>query len=515
MAHPVLHPDFDTPAARHQADGESDVSNDPRQRWRTVFVDGNILDATTPSYGNGLASGDRLSASEPVTRSLTRIDDEVGRVRKNVQDSARAVLAWLSAVVAHEGKTDLDATLDRCLRPGPDIERVNYAAMAEDIFRVTGVELTAKRVQTAVSHLRAAREKQTAAALAQYVPARDELAERLAALDARLRGNFVALTANEPADHAAVRREMGTAVLTAVRSAAGRVIDRDFGEGIPNSVNLQALEGRFLGFVRDTLRHQAAYEVTSESHTGRVGKTSSDGGGEQDLRRLLITLADHDATAEADMKLVMHGSAVVCSLLGVDSLPGVMAQLNVLVAGRGLIDTDVYVAEMVRLGNLAESLRDEPATKTYLNWVRRLPENERLPSPIRVASYCRSNATTRLFDKLYAGDLVPDAIALADATQPPRPYLQLAVDTHDQMLALDAGFTLTLTTQLLRYVVLAHLTGDPAEAIAHLESLGQAKALDRLEALIQFDNNDDLVAEAQKLVVKVYPALKRQLVCVR
>ena len=462
-------------------------------------MDGTILDSTTPSFDD-----DTATPSEPTTRPITRLDDEVAGVRKNVQDSACAVLAWLSAVVAHEGKTDLDDILDRCLRPGPDIERVNYAAMADDIFRVTGVELSAKRVQTAVTHLRAAREKQAAQALDEAVPARDELAQRLAELDARLRDNFASLTADETSTHAALRREMGTAVLTAVRSAAGRVIDRDFGEGIPDTVNLQALEGRFLGFVRDTLRKQAARGLASQSGTA-----------EQDLRRLLITLADHDATAEADMKLVMHGSAVVASLLGVDSLPGVMAQLNVLVSGRGLIDTDLYVAEMVRLGHLAESLRDDAATKTYMNWVRRLPEDQRLPSPIRVASYCRSNATTRLLDKLYAGDLDPDAIALADATQPPRTYLHLAVDTHDRMLALDGGFTLTLTTQLLRHVVVAHLTGDPAAAITYLEGLGQAKALDRLEALIKFDNNDELVAEAQALVVSVYPGLKRQLVCVR
>ncbi|MEM1109272.1 MAG: hypothetical protein AAGH99_11355 [Planctomycetota bacterium] len=497
MTQPAVHPDFDTIPAS-PANGDA-IGEDAKSatRWRTVFVDGTVLDATTPSH-------DAEAAADPTTRPITRLEDEVAGVRKNVQDSARAVLAWLSAVVAHEGKTDLDATLDRCLRPGPDIERVNYAAMAEDIFRVTGVELTAKRVQTAVTHLRNARQKAADQALAEAVPARDELAERLAELDTRLRDNFTALTANETSSHAAIRRDIGTAVLTAVRSAAGRVIDRDFGEGIPDTVNLHALEGRFLGFVRDSLRQQAA-----------SGLASVTANAEYDLRRLLITLADHDATAEADMKLVMHGSTVVSSLLGVDSLPGVMAQLNVLVSGRGLIDTDLYVAEMVRLGNLAESLRDDAETKTYMNWVRRLPEDQRLPSPIRVASYCRSNATTRLLDKLYAGDLDPDAVALADATQPPRTYLQLAIDTHDRMLALDGGFTLTLTTHLLRHVVVAKLTGDKTAAAAYLESLGPAKSLDRLEALIKFDNNDELVDEAKQLVVSVHPSLKRQLVCVR
>ena len=495
MTQPVLHPDFESPAAMLASGDEAEAS---RQRWRTFFVDGTVLDATTPGHTPE-------AAPEPTIRPITRLEDEVAGVRKNVQDSARAVLAWLSAVVAHEGKTDLDATLDHCLRPGPDIERVNYAAMAEDIFRVTGVELTAKRVQTAVTHLRAARQKVADQALADAIPARHEMAERLAELDVRLRDNFASLAAvDETAGHATLRREVGTAVLAAVRSAAGRVIDRDFGEGIPDTFNLHALEGRFLGFVRDTLRRQAACGVTPEASTA-----------EYDLRRLLITLAEHDVTAEADMKLVMHGSAVVGSLLGVDSLPGVMAQLNVLVAGRGLIDTDLYVAEMIRLGNLAESLRDDAATRTYMNWVRRLPEDQRLPSPVRVASYCRSNATTRLLDKLYIGEIGSEEIALADAAQPPRTYLQLATDTHDRMLALDGGFTLTLTTQLLRHVVIAKLSRDQTEAVAYLESLGPAKSLDRLEALVKFDNNDELVAEAQRLVVSVHPSLKRQLVCVR
>ena len=484
------------PASTTSARDASAEASAERTRWRTVFVDGAVLEATTP--GPGEAEPPREQTEIQI---ITRREDEVAGVRKNVQDSARAVLAWLAAVVGHEGKTDLDDVLDCCLRPGPDVERVNYAAMAADVFRVTGVELTAKRVQTAVAHLRAAHARKHVEARAKQALSSDSLKEHLAELDAKLRENFAALTADEPADHAAVRRAIGTEVLTAVRSAAGRVIDRDFGEGIPEHVDLDSLEGRFLCFVRDTLRRNAF---------------GSDAGGlEHDLRRLLITLADHDATAESDMKLVMHGSAVVRSLLGADSLPGVMAQLNVLVSGRGLIDTDLYVAEMLRLAALAESMRDDAETKTYLNWNRRLPEDRRLPSPIRVASYCRTNAATRLFDRLYNGDLNPDAPALADADTPPRTYLQLARDTHDAMLERDSGFALTLTTEMIRHVTVAHLTGENADARAYVESLGADKALDRLEGLIRYENNDELVADARRLVTDVFPELRRQLVCIR
>ncbi|MEM7625164.1 MAG: hypothetical protein AAF333_06000 [Planctomycetota bacterium] len=496
MTRSTTRPANEFAAPRSGSPAEASVAAE-RVRWRTVFVDGAVLEATTPSPG----LGDDQPVEQPDLRIVARREDEVAGVRKNVQDSARAVLAWLAAVVEHEGKTDLDDVLDRCLRPGPDVERVNYAAMAQDIFRVTGVELTAKRVQTAVSHLRASHARKHTEAGRKQVPASDTLRRHLDELDAKVRENFATLAADETAGHAAVRRAIGTEVLTAVRSAAGRVIDRDFGEGIPDTVNLEALEGRFLGFVRDTLRRQT------------FGSRAP--GLEHDLRHLLITLTDHDATAESDMKLVMHGSAVVSSLLGVDSLPGVMAQLNVLVSGRGLIDTDLYVAEMIRLANLAESLHDDAGTRTYLNWNRRLPEDRRLPSAIRVASYCRANAATRMFDRLFVGDLKAHDTALADAGKPPRNYLQFACDTHDAMLQRDSGFTLTLTTEMIRHVTVAHLTGDQAPARDYVQHLGADKALDRLEGLIRYDNSDRLVAAARELVTSVFPELRRQLVCVR
>jgi hypothetical protein len=474
-------------------------ATEARQRWRTVFVDGQVLEATLASDPESVAQ------PEPSLRVVARLDDELAGVRKNVQDAAAAVLTWVAAVVGHEGKTDLDDILDRCLRPGPDALRVNYAAMAADIEQVTGVELSAKRVQTAIAHLRAPRPRPRKQG---HDPAGDtsesrppKVTDRLVELDQTLRQQFDALSADESPDRAAARREVATDVLTALRSAAGRVIDRDFGEGIPDAVPLPALESRYLDFLRDTLRADA------------FGTKSP--GLEHELRKLLITLADHDATAEADMKLVMHGASVVSLLLGVDSLPGVMARLNVLVAGRALIDTDLYVAEMLRLAARADALHDDADTRSYLNWNRRGPEDRRLPSPIRVGSYCRSNAATRLFDRLFDGELDPEQTALADASQPPRTYLQLALDTHDAMLARDSGFTLTLTTHLLRHVTVAHLTDRTADLDDYLQKLGPEKTLERLEALIRFENNDDLVAAARVHATRVHPALKRRLVCVR
>ncbi len=153
------------PPSDRKARPPRDPGAEPRTRWRTVFVDSQVLAAVTPAASRDahLLDEDESAETTPPLQVITRLSDEVQSVRKNVRDAAAAVLAWVAAVVGHEGKTDLDDVLDRCLRPGPDIERVNYAAMATEIFRVTGIELTPKRVQTAVSHLRAAHDQKAVA----------------------------------------------------------------------------------------------------------------------------------------------------------------------------------------------------------------------------------------------------------------------------------------------------------------------------------------------------------------
>ena len=486
MPRPRLHPE--------RAAGTA-TDRPGRVRYRTRFVDAAALEATQA----GVVTAE--PAFEPRVRVIGRVDDAADAVRANVQDAARAVLTWLASSVGHRGPDDLETTLDRCLRPGPDIERVNYAALAAEVSRVTGTELTAKRVQTAVAHLRRAR-RRAAEEAEPRAAERTAVPSAHAALNAMLRDRYDELSHADPAS--APARDAAVEVLAVVRAAAGRLIDRDFGEGILPGVDRSATGGRFLGFIGSVLKDEA-----DESPTGLGGR-----GPALLLRRLMTTLSDHAGRgrAEADMRLVLHGAEVVTVLMGECSLPGVMAHLNVMVAGRDLVETDLYVAEMLRLAGLAEALHEDATTESLRQHARRLPEDRRLPSPIRVSSYCRSNAATRLYDRIHRGELDPYAPALADATRR-MTYLELADATHDAMLARDGGFTLTLTTEFLRHVVHARVTGDAAVLDAYLTRLGEAKALDRLEALVRYENNDALVAEAHDHAVRVYPSLQNQLIC--
>lgn len=424
---------------------------------------------------------DRI-ASRPRTRPrlLTTIDAEADQLRANVQDAARAVLTWVAAVVDHEPGCDLDGVLDRCLRPGPDVESVNYTALAQEINRTAQVNLSPKAVATAVRRLRESHQRKA------NQMQRDALRQKLEALHGRLHANYAALIDSAPTQHDELRRSVGVEVLGAVRRAAGRLIDSDYGEGIPQQIDIDLLESRFLDFVRDLVRQLP-------SGAGSPLET--------DLRRLLLTLGDYDRSAECDMRLVVDGGRVVADLMGPDSLPGVMAQLNVLVAGRSMLDSELYVAEMFRLADIATLLHEDAATKKLLNYIHRLPEEQRLPTPLRVASYCLNNAATHLFERLFRGEIAEAA-----------PALEKAVAALERMRRRDSGFALIAVTQIIHLTTQAQLSGDDAAVRAHFRQLGKAKALELLESLIKFDNCRELVAAARAHAVAALPELKHQLI---
>ncbi len=335
----------------------------------------------------------------------------------------------------------------------------------------------------------------------------------------RLADHFATLNTN-PAP-----RELGIDLLAAVRAAAARVIDRGFGEHITDAIDLNVFEGRFLDYVRDTVGAIASAKPESSCLASGLRSRL-----QQDFRRLLITLADHPlaqgriaASAEHDVKLVMHGSRIVAALLGPDSLPGVLAHLNVLVVGRDLIGTDLYIAEMLRLAHTAEQLHDDEPTQQLLRWCRRQPADagRKLPGAIRVASYARSNAATRLYQRCFLGQIDPQADApllptmrMAD-TGLRTSYLQLADTVLGAMETSDAGFVLTLTTRLLAHTTHAQLTGDKSDAMTYFRGLGETKTLDRLESLIKFDNSDEIVRATRRLAESALPTLRHRLLVTR
>src|SRR5690606_38059047 len=146
---------------------------------------------------------------------------------------------------------------------------------------------------------------------------------------------------------------------------------------------------------------------------------------------------------ESHMRLVVAGARVVCGLMGSDSLPGLLAQLNVQVVGRDLLGSELYQAELHRIAEAAAALRDDRAALRYQNWARRLDESARVPAPLRVASFARNNLATHILQRLITGEITD-----VDA------HLPRAEAAIDAMRRTDASFFLLPLTEAIYLTVL-------------------------------------------------------------
>ncbi|MEM1211419.1 MAG: hypothetical protein AAGI68_03890 [Planctomycetota bacterium] len=454
-------------------------------RLRTVLADPDRLMRVADPRSE-MPSVEPVSGDGPAW--VGRVGESIEPLRANVKDAARAVLTWLAAVVDHRGERPVDDVLAACLRPGQSIEGVDYAALAALVSAHSGMELTAKRVQTAVRHLRSHQASQT-------VETPTPVSDRLAELDEHLRERFDELT-EDGADGSTTAIE----VLTAVRGATGRLTAYDFAEGLDAADRAgRSVAGNTDGLRRRFASAQLDGDADSSERTAQL------------LRRLLVVLAEHDGTAESDMKLVLCGSALVCRLTGSSSLPGVMARLNVLVAGRGLIEHGDYVTRMEALADQAEALHGDAATRTLLHRLGRGPKADRLPTPRRVASYALNNAATRLIHRRFTGELegVLGESALARAAA----YL-------DRIKSADSGFALVPSTEAMLRVAedreAGRLPGGAGSAArSFFEAMGVEKAEDVVEHLLRHESCRGLVEAVRGVAAGVYSCLYEDLIVVR
>ncbi|MEM0913978.1 MAG: hypothetical protein AAGK09_05140 [Planctomycetota bacterium] len=416
----------------------------PDDRPRLVTVDAAVLDA--------VVSVDERSTPAKSRPTVVAVDEAVAGLRADVRDAARAVLTWLAVVTDHRvvtgprqagrGDGGLDRVLRRCVRPGTGLDGLDYTALADEVWRTTNVRLSAKRVQTAIRHLRQAR------------LVSDRQADKANASRAGFDGLLMSLdTPSAGPDSPAERWALAADVLAAVRLAVSRLITHDFAEGVePGAAPEAELAERFAAF---------------------------DAGANGAWRRTLIdTIIRHDGTAESDVRLVLAGAAAVRRLAGAGTLVDTVAQLNVAVAGRDLTDTPTYVRRMLRVARLADRVARDPASKTELNRARRQADaDHRLPSPTRVMSYALNNAATRAIERVFLGE--------APADQSAR-LLRLAAAAIARMQRRDSGFQLIPVTRALHAAV-----GGTADGFWRSIRADNAAAL--LADVARFDNCRPLV----------------------
>jgi len=485
------------------------------RRYRTVYVDFQDFETRLASRhcdtGRGryapiiaATNGDTTpptngKSAHPALKPAT-VDGKVDGVRLNVQDAARAVLTWVAATLDGDDPAALRQTLDQCLRPGPDIERVNFAEIARQINETLGTDYSAKRIGTAIRHLRKAHAQAVAKQHAAAAPGASDASPASGGGGGVGRSRLRELR-EQLGDGELAPEMLAAEVLATVRWAAGRLIDNGYGEGIPDTADLEGLRA---AIDRSAPSAPAGATPNGNGHAKKVAEKVAEkvSGTFSPVATLATTLkrAEADPDPELAVRLVIDGAAVVRHLMGPRSLPGVMAELNVLVVGRSLLDSPDYTRRLLTLADAAEALHEDDATDKLQRRLRRLPEDRRVPSPRRVASYCLNNVATHLLQRLFLGELTGGQ------------HLAVASACIERMKQGDSGFQLLRPTQIIALTTVAKLTSDGSGAQDEFRRLGERDALAVLEDLAKYDNCPSIVKAARDHAVAVFPTLEHRLI---
>jgi hypothetical protein len=186
-------------------------------------------------------------------------------------------------------------------------------------------------------------------------------------------------------------------ILNVVRGAVGRVLPREYGEGIRDA-DVGEVEGLLL-------------KLGTELQNQWGDNPQAKGLIAQDLAKFLNGLLDYDpATPSCDFVLLNSGARLLIELTGPASFFGLFAQLNIYQVIDRLLTRDQYLDVMQRLADDAEILTQDRSVREMVAGLNRsLPGGqEGLPTVRRLASYCLGNLVFAALDVALAEDTPQD-----------------------------------------------------------------------------------------------------------
>lgn len=353
------------------------------------------------SDSTGKRNSKKIAGRRVINPVLTSAEAEA---REKSSGQEAAIVRFFNNVLTGEDRRD---EFENCLCTRKGESRLDYDKVTEYFQEKHGILLAKGQVKCAVSNLRASMKKHIDEMTKKQVGVANRIQDVLSLLNG-LHGDLVQLDplGQTQRDHAAI------SILNLVRAVVSHILPADFAENVQDA-DLDEIEGMILNFARSLPANDK--EQASDFQLLR-----------KDVARLLQVLQDYDVESHSDdLEIVEIGTRVIIDLVGQDHLCGLFAQLNIIVTIRELITASDYASEMSRLATKATELHKDEQTARLRRRISKLPEEDRLPSPIRLASYCRGNFIFRSL----AGCLVGEMNNLEE--------VQVAIET---VKSLDSGF---------------------------------------------------------------------------
>ncbi|WP_131818237.1 hypothetical protein, partial [Planctopirus hydrillae] len=368
------------------------------------FVNPSILDyldaTTTDSEWHGDQADDPKQHGSRVMRPQFRTTSDVRACRKIAESNLegqdprtqRAVRRMALTVELMGGYASVQEVVKKCLMHGDsvDLDYSGLASLMRQFF--PGLSMTPQRAQAALEALLMTIDQTESPA--------EEFSRRIERLYETLNRRHVDLTANEGEHNRVLREEVALEILALVRMAASALLPHFYGEGLSEEgSDLDQIESKFLDFLKGL--QTSNQEVIAESSFASDLRAFH-----QVLHRYDPNETDAETQDEFHTKILFLGSRLVVSLLGINSVEAQLALLNGLQVAKSALPLTDYIRLCQQVIDRCEQVRANGVEMARLEQRNgRLPRNQRVPGPRRVASYSRFNLATLLLHRLVAGEL--------------------------------------------------------------------------------------------------------------
>lgn len=277
--------------------------------------------------------------------------------------------------------------------------------------------------------------------------------------------------------------EVYAEILNVVRGAVGRVLPREYGEGIRDA-DVDQVEDLLL----------------------QLGKKLQDQWGDnpeakgliaEDLKKFLAGLLDYDpATPSCDFVLLNSGARLLIELTGPTSFFGLFAQLNIYQVIDRLLSRDQYLDVMQRMADDADTLAQDRSVRDMVAGLNRsVPSGqEGLPSARRLVSYCLGNLVFAALDTALAED-TPEGNR--------KPLLARAKTAAGVIAQKDSAFEQNAWYKLAIAAAEAEVLGDEQRFATAVHGLGIKEAFIISERIRRQVDRDVLIGAIDRRLLRL------------
>ena len=275
-------------------------------------------------------------------------------------------------------------------------------------------------------------------------------------------------------------KRVATIALSLVRLCARGLLKKDYGEGIADEIDFTESTDGFLAFAR-TLHEKGVLTAPLA----------------EELSEFMTVLYEYDGTITDDLSVVQQGTRLACIADGPNGIVGILARQNTFQVAKHLLPIEVYVTEIESLAQRSQEWHQSKEAKL----VRSV--DPALPTPLRIASYCRIALSTHVLALL-----VMDDAAVSGRAGWWLDRVRRSVDEVKQ--SGDSGFDLAQMTITLLLAVEARLSGDFEPIEKRFRKMGYARAYEHLLFILDYEDCDLLVDLATECGSRVFPKIRTE-----